>query len=109
VDERERRLAENEAVFRHLNDQIERQAEKHGVDSHVYDFLCECANVDCTLRLTLTIDEYERVRAHPTRFIVAEGHDLPEVETVVERKQSHWIVEKQNGAAELVAALDERT
>ena len=51
VDERERRLAKNEALFRELNERIEQVAIGQAEDAHVFEFLCECSNIDCTLRL----------------------------------------------------------
>ena len=70
-------LAKNEVIFRDLNERIAHIAAPHG-DDHVYEFLCECSNVDCTLRLPLTLAAYEEVRAVPTQFVVAPGHELPE-------------------------------
>ncbi|HEY6067993.1 MAG TPA: hypothetical protein VIU81_04805, partial [Gaiellaceae bacterium] len=58
----------------------------------------------------LAIEEYERVRSDARRFIVATGHDAPEVERVVERKTTYWIVEKNEGvAAEVVEERDLRS
>ena len=39
-------------------------------------------------RQTLSIAEYEAVRSDPRQFIVAPGHELPEIETIVARKIS---------------------
>ena len=109
MDARERRLAENEALFRDINEQIQRAAGRFGEDGHVYEFLCECANRDCTLRLSLTRGEYERARGHPARFIVAAGHELPDIERVVEDLGEYRLVEKQDEAAELAAERDPRS
>ena len=40
-------LAANEAWFREINDRIEANALEHGSDSHLYEFICECSNIDC--------------------------------------------------------------
>src|SRR5215213_368670 len=109
LDERERRLARNEALFRDINEEIETVAFRLGSgDEHVYEFLCECANVDCDLRLPLSLDDYESVRTNPVWFAVAAGHALPEIEDVVERRANYDVVEKQGEAARLVAGLDPR-
>src|SRR5581483_2357689 len=79
VDARERRLAQNETLFRSVNERIEQAAKAGGVDEHVFRFLCECSNVDCNLQVPLTVPEYEMVREDPTQFVVAPGHDLPEI------------------------------
>jgi len=101
VDARERRLAENEVAFRAINDAIEETASRHGADDHRYEFLCECSNADCTLRLQLTRSAYEDVRRRGDQFIVAPGHNLPEIEDVVSRSDDYWVVEKHGEAARL--------
>ena len=109
LDERERRLATNEALFRDINEEIQTVAFRlGGDDEHVYEFLCECANAECDLRLPLSLDEYERVRANPVRFAVAPGHALPEIEDVIEQQAGYDVVEKRGEAARLVAGLDPR-
>ena len=109
MDERERRLAENEALFRAVNERIEERAVALGDDGHVYEFFCECSNPECTFRIRATLVEYERVRADPARFVVKPGHDLPEVERVVVRDDAYWVVEKEDEAAEHAARLDPRS
>lgn len=109
MDERERRLAENEAFFRDLNEHIQRSAERLGGAEHGYEYICECGNRDCTLRVLMTMGDYEELRSHPTWFAIAPGHELPEVERVVERRARYWIVAKEDGAAELVRARDPRS
>lgn len=108
MDERERRLAQNEAVFREVNERISAGAQRHD-DAHVYEFFCECTNADCMFRLPLTSADYERVRSDPRRFVVRPTHDLPEVEKVVERHDAYWVVEKEDEAAEYVEHLDPRS
>ena len=96
LDDRERRLARNETLFRSINEEIETVAFRLGSDDeHVYEFLCECANLDCDLRLALSLDDYEHVRANPVWFAVATGHALPEIEAIVERRATHDVVEKR--------------
>jgi hypothetical protein len=111
VDAREERLANNEVLFRDLNERIADVAEPQGRpdDGHVYEFLCECSNVACDLRLPLTLTAYEDVRKDPTRFIVAVGHELPEIEVVLSRTDDYQVVVKQGEAAELVAEKDPRS
>ena len=111
VDAREERLANNEVLFRDLNERIAGVAGPQGTpgDDHVYEFLCECSNVACDLRLPLTLAAYEDVRKDPTRFIVALGHELPEIEVVVLRTDDYQVVVKQGEAAELVAEKDPRS
>lgn len=109
VDAREERLARNEAAFRSANEGIERAAASSGIrDRHVFEFLCECSNADCNLMLPLTLTEYEAIRANPTLFIVADGHELPEIETVILRRGPYQVVAKRGEAADYVAEHDPR-
>jgi hypothetical protein len=103
MDPRETRLARNETLFREVNERIEEAGgSSDRNDNHVYEFLCECSNADCALLLPLTIAEYEAVRSDPRQFIVAPGHELPEIETVVARDRLYEIVLKTGEAAEFV-------
>lgn len=109
MDAREERLARNEALFREVNERVRAVAAQHGGEPHLYQFFCECSNVDCTFQLEATLGEYEAVRARPNRFLVAPDHWLPEVETVAERTDRWWVVEKHGDAAELAEELDPRS
>jgi hypothetical protein len=109
MDARQERLARNEALFRDVNESVRSVAAVHGTDDHVYEFFCECSNVDCTFQLRATLAEYEGVRAHGDRFLISPSHSLPEIETVVERRDEWWVVQKHGEPAELVEELDPRS
>ncbi len=108
MDARETRLAKNEVVFREINERVSELAATHGFDEHVYTFFCECSNADCTLQVELTRSAYEDVRAHGDRFLIAAGHELPEIKHVVTKNEGWWIVEKRDEAGELARELDPR-
>lgn len=109
VDAREERLVNNETMFRRINERIEEIAQAQGsADGHTYEFLCECSNADCTLRVPLSSTAYESVRRDPAQFVVARGHELPEIEVVVFRTHDYQVVRKQGDAAEVAAAADPR-
>jgi hypothetical protein len=93
----DRRLAANENVFRDVNEGIVR-GQWPGDPEAPVGFRCECARLGCNDLVALTLGEYERVRAHPRRFLIVTGHGLPEVEMVVERHGSYTIVEKTGEA-----------
>ena len=108
MDPRERRLAENEAFFREVNERIATTADQLGPT--VPDlYLCECANADCTFRIELAAGEYEAVRADPKQFVVRPDHYTPEIETLVVKHETHWIVRKTGEEGELVEDLDPRS
>ena len=109
MDAREERLARNETLFRSVNENIEEAASSSGLDEHIFEFLCECSNTDCTLHLPMTVSEYERVRADPRQFVVAPGHELPEIEKVVMRTREYQVVVKEGTAAEFVTEHDPRS
>lgn len=99
---REARLAQNEVVFRTVNEAIEQKAiELGGTDD--YEFICECSAAACFERIALPLAEYEQVRSEGTRFFVAPGHENIAVELVVETRSNYVVVEK-DGTAGIVAA-----
>jgi hypothetical protein len=108
VDERERRLALNEALFREANERVETVADRLGPDVP-YEFLCECANADCTFRISLPLSVYESIRADPQQFVVLPLHYTPEVEDLVIEADTHWVVRKTGEAGEYVEHLDPRS
>jgi hypothetical protein len=109
MDAREERLAKNEIVFREINERIEEAAETLDFDDHVFEFICECSNADCNLRLPLTIAQYEEARRDPAQFVVATGHELPEIEQVVLRARDYQVVRKTGAAGEMAEEHDRRT
>jgi hypothetical protein len=109
MDARDERLTRNELLFRDLNEQVEFVATPLGPDARTYEFFCECPDVDCTLRLPITLAAYENVRSDPTLFVVAPGHDRPEIEEVFDRTDAYQIVRKRGGAARLAVSDDPRS
>jgi hypothetical protein len=99
------KAARNQALCREVNERIEAVAETAG-DT---EFLCECADLECTKTMSLSIAEYERIRSSPVRFPIALGHDVPEVEDVVEENERYVVVQKRGKAAEVSAKLDPRS
>ncbi len=102
---REERLAANEAFFRQLNERLEELTPSSASELIV---ICECADEDCALRLTLRHEEYERIRADGTDFVVAHGHADPTIEAIVYRTDRFEVVRKRGDAAEVAEDLDPR-
>ena len=103
----EQRVGLNEATFRAVNEGIAR-AEGEPGDPERVGFRCECARLGCTTILEIRSAEYEAVRAHGRRFIVAPGHVVAETERVVASHGSYEVVEKHGEAGRLAAATDPR-
>jgi len=91
-DERGRRIGLNEAVFREVNERIQDVAESF-----------EGNDPTCVQHITLTRADYEAVRADPTHFAVASGHEISDVEEVVDKRNGYDVIRKQVGAAAKVA------
>jgi hypothetical protein len=107
MTERERRIAANEAVFRQANEELE-SLQGTGAGS-VLDLLCECGHAACVDTLSMSAEAYERLRSDPIQFVVLAGHELPDVETVVERTDAFVVVRKDDREAqELARGTDPR-
>ena len=102
MDTRQERVGKNEVLFRDVNERIKDINRGMGVGEEA-DFICECGNEDCTLPVTLTMSEYEDVRKHPTRFAIVPGHEILDVEVVVEQSERFAIVEKRPEIAAKIA------
>ena len=105
--DRKERVAENEILFRQVNERIlEIETDSWRVDP--IDFMCECGDLACTRVVQLTANEYERLRSHPKHFGVIPGHELPDVEEVVETRAQYVVVEKSGELGERAAEMDPR-
>jgi hypothetical protein len=101
------RIAANEALFRQVNERVRDVSEGFAaLDPSPIDFVCECGNRDCTEPISLTLPEYEAVRADSARFAVVPDHVIREVERVVARHGSYVVVEKFPREAEIARETD---
>ena len=99
------RAAAAEINSRRVNEAIERGAQGTGTAV----FVCECGNLGCSETVALTISAYEEVRSGFERFLVVPGHEIEEIEDVVERHGSYLVVAKRNDeAAQMAYATDDR-
>jgi hypothetical protein len=104
MDERARRLGENEILYREVNERVRELSDEFGLVAEQVDFVCECARLDCTERLRMTVGEYEHVRSDPAQFAIRPGHEFPEVEYVVEEREGYHVIRKREGGpAELAS------
>jgi hypothetical protein len=106
-DDKEKR-ARTEAIFRDVNERIAESAERFDADST--QFVCECADAQCTDRLAATLDEYEEVREDGAKFMLAPGHHHEDIERVIEDRGRFEVVEKvQKTVRRTVLRLNPRT
>ena len=109
TEERERRIGRNEALFREVNERIERVSQALQVEPERLRILCECGDESCFEHIEVSLPDYERVRANSTLFFVRSGHEHTEVEEVVEEREEYNVVRKSEGpAAAQARELDPR-
>jgi hypothetical protein len=82
------RLVRSQILFREVNERLR--------------------DTDCIETVTLDLNAYERVRAHPNLFLVASGHEVLEVDRVIDQGDGYVLVEKIVEADEVIRA-DPRT
>jgi hypothetical protein len=105
MDDRTRRIGENEVVFREVNERIGGLASRLGIDTERFRIVCECGNAECVEQIDLPLDEYRAVRDDPAAFAVVPGHEIPQTEYVVRSTRDYNVVRKREGEpAELAAS-----
>jgi hypothetical protein len=86
------RLAENEAVFRKLNEEVnsgfdetnrlalEDKQPEFMVSPNSFDksihFLCECSDEKCIDRITIKLGEYRKIHKNRNYFMIVPGHEV---------------------------------
>jgi len=99
---RQARLAENEVLYRNVNERIEDINQVFDAVATIGgEWICECSDMSCTTPIKATLAEYEAVRANPRTFMVAPGHVFRDVERVVRGNERFTVVEKLGAAAEV--------
>lgn len=92
-DEARRRVS-----IRSDNEQLEQSRAGLGATREDRFFaVCECGDRACTSSLHVSLAEYESVREHAARFVIARNHENPEAERVVEENERFAVVETVTG------------
>ncbi len=107
-DQRTRELADNEAVFREVNEAIER-GQWPGDGETPRAFRCECARRNCAKLVAITPQDYERIRTNSRTFVLLPGHEDAALERIVERTDDYVVVEKFGDAGREAEATDPRS
>ena len=107
-DLREERLVNNEALFRAANERMAEWEEQH-TSEPAEPYFCECADRDCREKVWLHQHDYEAVRADPRRFFVVAGHEIPDVETVIEEHDGWVVIAKDPAVMETAVRTDPRS
>ena len=103
VDVPRSRLGVNEALFRTVNERIEELNESFATVTESFEIVCECGDPGCVTQISITVAAYDQVRADPTLFVVAPGHETAEVERIIEERDAYHVVRKRPGVPEDVA------
>ena len=99
--------ARNQALMRDLNEQVCALAPFSTSEDTVL-VMCECTEVSCSLTLSLSPEEYERIRSSPTQFVVRPDHALRDGERIVHETPEYAVVEKVGESATIATRLDPR-
>jgi hypothetical protein len=107
----ERRLAENEVMFRQLNQQIHEgyeETNRLAVEDNQPEFLvnpahldtpilffCECADEKCVERVRLNVHDYDQIHRVPNNFVIVPGHEVASIEEVVSETPDYVVVRKR--------------
>jgi hypothetical protein len=112
---RDTQRARNETLFRNLNERLKElddRLDTASVGAPAADreeFFCECGQLECMGRFEMNRAQYEAVRAHSERFVVLPGHEDEQIESVVEKQDRFFVVEKSpGGPAEVARENDPR-
>ena len=103
MEERERRIGMNEALFREVNERLQELAEGFAHTPEKLDLICECGNASCASRIEMDPEEYQKVRSDSTTFAIVKGHAILDVEEIVERRAAYDVVRKTGSEAATVA------
>jgi hypothetical protein len=101
---------DTEVVFRQANEIVRRMVAGDRAREERHPFICECPDPACLREVRLTVAEYEDVRAHSRRFVVAPGHAPADAdtETVVSGNDRFDVVAKRGAAGELAERREPR-
>lgn len=116
----ERRMAENEVVFRKHNERLMKWAnsyngiaKKEGYEAEtlnkdtLLDFCCECADENCVGRVKESALKYKKIHEAKDTFIIKPGHEVKSIEKVIQKNSNYHIVEKFEVPANTAVTLSD--
>ena len=90
---RQETLVANQRTSRQANERFEQLAGVRA-DGHLMPFLCECADVNCLGRITLTATDYYALHIDRSQYVVLDGHLTIRGETMVQQADGFRVVTK---------------
>lgn len=115
----ERRLAENQVVFRQYNESVQKgfddlvslaketdQTHMINIDDNPLHFYCECSDENCRKRLQLKPSRYNEIHKRRDRFVIICGHEVASIERVVQREADCCVVQKNKKPPQTASGLN---
>ena len=93
--DREERAAQNELVFRAVNEEIVKMTDRFRSQLSDIDIVCECADARCVGRIRVPADESAVLERQDGTFLVLPGHEDSDVQRVLRRTKNYVVVSKQ--------------
>ncbi len=97
---RARKAAKNEALTRSLNEGLARGEERWPSEDPT--FICECSDLSCVEEVALSLEDYRGIHEDPQCFIVKPGHEVLEIEKVIDDRGAFRVVEKTGPGRDIV-------
>jgi hypothetical protein len=104
--DRAERITLIEAAFRVANDRMAAWEETPGEQPQL--FFCECSDLECRDKVPLMRGEYDEIRRSSERFVVVPGHEVDDVEEVVDDRGTHNVILKPAAVWHLTRGTDPR-
>jgi len=101
MDERERRIGLNEAMFRQVNESVRDISGDYDLPG--FEIVCECGDLNCTDRIEVTQAAYKALRRESHQFAVIPGHEITDVKTVIADERTYYVVRKDAPEARVLA------
>lgn len=103
----ERRMIENQVVFRKFNQRLQEHldtmnavAAEEGEKQITLDgdmplhFCCECSDENCKMRIKVSPNDYNRIHEANDTFTIAPGHEVGSIEDVISIGDEYYVVRK---------------
>src|SRR5436305_10887991 len=96
VDDQREEEVRRQALFREVNEQIEKLSDGWELFDGSISVLCECGRPGCNEALEVSRTLYDDIRAAHNRFLMKVGHELDDGDAVVARYDGYVTAERQS-------------
>lgn len=104
----ERRMVENEVVFRSYNEQVKKGFDEinkiakedgqHPIELNpetLLHFYCECSDENCRQRIRMSARIYTKIHKVRNNFVVLRGHEVNAIEVIITKRPTYYVVSKK--------------